>query len=96
MSRCSKLRPTAGGYASSPQWRDRRFNNQRPPAPGDLPESTLRVWWDVFFNKPKGTVPATPVPIQRLSRAELEAAPDRSLYRLGHSTVLLCCAANGG
>ena len=89
MSRCSKLRPTAGGYASSPQWRDRRFNNQRPPAPGDLPESTLRVWWDVFFNKPKGTVPATPVPIQRLSRAELEAAPDRSLYRLGHSTVLL-------
>ncbi|CAH3700650.1 hypothetical protein AI2795V1_2357, partial [Serratia marcescens] len=89
LSRCSKLRPTAGGYASSPQWRDRRFNNQRPPAPGDLPESTLRVWWDVFFNKPKGTVPATPVPIQRLSRAELEAAPDRSLYRLGHSTVLL-------
>lgn len=42
-----------------------------------------------IFNKPKGTVPATPVPIQRLSRAELEAAPDRSLYRLGHSTVLL-------
>lgn len=89
MSRCSKLRPTVGGYASSPQWRDRRFNNQRPPAQGDLPESTLRVWWDVFFNKPKGTVPATPVPVLRLSRTELEAAPDRSLYRLGHSTVLL-------
>ncbi|WP_336334530.1 MBL fold metallo-hydrolase [Pseudomonas putida] len=66
-----------------------RFRNERPAGPGDLPESTLRVWWDVFFNKPAGTRPDSPVPIHRLSRAELDLAPDRSLYRLGHSTVLM-------
>ncbi|MGJ3522651.1 MBL fold metallo-hydrolase [Nitratidesulfovibrio sp. D1] len=54
-----------------------------------MPESTLRVWWDVFVNKPGGTVPPAPLPIHRLSRAGLDAAPDRSLYRLGHSTVLM-------
>jgi L-ascorbate metabolism protein UlaG (beta-lactamase superfamily) len=54
-----------------------------------MPESTLHTWWDAFFNKPRGTVPASPVPIHRLTRAELDAAPDRSLYRLGHSTVLM-------
>lgn len=54
-----------------------------------MPASVLRVWWDFLFHKPAGTVPVTPVPIHRLSRAELDAAPDRSLYRLGHSTVLM-------
>lgn len=82
-------RPSFDDYALSPQSFDGRFYNQRLAGPGDMPESILRVWWDVFFNKPRGTVPAVPVPIQRLSRAELDAAPDRSLYRLGHSTLLM-------
>ncbi|THF65957.1 hydrolase [Pseudothauera nasutitermitis] len=83
------LQPEIGDYSSSPQSRDGRFHNPRPPGPGDLPESTLRVWWNFLFNKPAGTVPASPVPIHRLTRAELDAAPERSLYRLGHSTVLV-------
>ncbi|EPL3139726.1 MBL fold metallo-hydrolase [Pseudomonas aeruginosa] len=83
------LRPSFGDYAASPQSLEGRFHNPRPAGPGDLPESLLRVWWDAFFNKPKGTVPAAPVPIHRLTRAELDAAPDRSLYRLGHSTLLM-------
>lgn len=83
------LQPKISDYAASPQSRDGRFHNPRPPGPGDLPESTLRVWWNFLFNKPAGTVPASPVPIHRLTRAELDAAPERSLYRLGHSTVLL-------
>ncbi|MGC4029943.1 MAG: MBL fold metallo-hydrolase [Steroidobacteraceae bacterium] len=66
-----------------------RFRNARPPGPGDMPESLLRVWWEVFFNKPAGTVPASPLPIHPLTRAELDSAPERSLYRLGHSTVLM-------
>ena len=81
--------PAMGDYASSPQWRDGRFHNPRPSGPGDLPESTLRVWWNFLFNKPAGTVPDAPLPIRRLSRADLDAAPERSLYRLGHSTVLM-------
>lgn len=43
----------------------------------------------MLFNKPAGAVPAGPLPVVPLTRAELEAAPDRSLYRLGHSTLLL-------
>ena len=49
----------------------------------------LRVFWDMLFNKPAGAAPAAPLPVLALTRADLEAAPDRSLYRLGHSTLLL-------
>lgn len=48
----------------------------------------LRLLW-AFFNKPAGTVPSQPVPTHALTRDALLAAPDRSLFRLGHSTVLL-------
>jgi len=37
----------------------------------------------------KNTIPSAPIPVRRLQRDELDAAPDRSLYRLGHSTLLL-------
>ncbi|NIF18226.1 MBL fold metallo-hydrolase [Pantoea sp. Cy-639] len=89
MSRFTLFRPRLGDYAASPRWQGGRFHNDRAAGPGDLPESTLRAWWDVFFNKPAGTAPATPLPIHTLTRAELDAAPERSLYRLGHSTVLM-------
>ena len=45
--------------------------------------------WDFFFNKPANTTPPAPVPVHPLTREALRLAPDRSLYRLGHSTVLL-------
>ena len=38
---------------------------------------------------PATTVPKGPVPVDTLTRAELEAAPDRSLSRFGHSTMLI-------
>jgi len=47
----------------------------------------LRLLW-ALLNKPAGTVPDKPV-THALTRDELLAAPDRSLFRLGHSTVLL-------
>lgn len=77
-----------GDYADSPQSAAGRFRNTTPK-PANVPEPGAKVMWDFFFNKPKNTVPAAPVPVQRLTRAELDAAPDRSLYRLGHSTLLL-------
>lgn len=89
LSGCTIFDPPFGDYASSPQSHNGRFHNQRLAGPGDMPESTLRAWWNAFFNKPKGTVPASPIPIHHLTRAELDAAPDRSLYRLGHSTILM-------
>jgi len=50
---------------------------------------TFRIFWDFTFNKPENTVPPGPTPVVQLSRADLEAAPDRSLFRLGHSTLLM-------
>lgn len=50
---------------------------------------TLRIMWNLLLNKPRDTVPAGALPVDVLTREQLDAAPDRSLYRLGHSTVLL-------
>ena len=76
------------GYPGSPQAADGRFRN---PAP--RPEEGLRkmlgITWNLLFNKPAHTVPGSALPVDALSRGQLESAPDRSLFRLGHSTVLL-------
>lgn len=75
-------------YLNSPQAGQNKFENSRPrPAPGLA--KTLGIFWDFLFNKPANTVPTAPVPVQMLSREALLAAPDRSLFRLGHSSVLL-------
>jgi hypothetical protein len=39
--------------------------------------------------KPDTTVPRAPIPVQRLTAAALADAPDASLFRRGHSTLLL-------
>ena len=76
------------GYADSPQAANGRFRNPVPkPVDGVL--KTLGLIWDVLLNKPDDTVPAAPLPVDTLTRAQLEAAPDRSLFRLGHSTMLI-------
>lgn len=49
----------------------------------------LRLMWTFAFNKPAGTVPTQAIPVRPLSTADLLAAPDRTLYRLGHSTMLI-------
>lgn len=60
------------------------------PAEAQAPAAGgLRLLWDFFFNKPKDTVPDSALPVRALTRADVLAAPDGSLYRLGHSTVLL-------
>jgi L-ascorbate metabolism protein UlaG (beta-lactamase superfamily) len=43
----------------------------------------------VLTQKPDTTVPRAPIPVQSLDAAALAAAPDASLFRLGHSTLLL-------
>ncbi len=52
---------------------------------------TVGLFCDVMFRKPDGTAPTgtQAVPVQPLTLAQLQAAPDRTLYRLGHSTILL-------
>ncbi|QNN46002.1 MBL fold metallo-hydrolase [Thermomonas brevis] len=82
------LRAPIGDYAASHHSVNGRFRNATP-RPADAPEPGLKTFWDFFFNKPKDTEPHAPIPVRRLTRAELDAAPDRSLYRLGHSTILM-------
>lgn len=82
------FRRSTAKYPQSPQRRGDQFHNPVPRPAGGFAKG-LRIAWNVIFHKPAGTVPNTTLPVQALSRAQLEAAPDRSLFRLGHSTLLL-------
>jgi L-ascorbate metabolism protein UlaG (beta-lactamase superfamily) len=75
-------------FGSSAQHDSARFRNVKP-RPVEGFGKTLRIAWNVLFRKPEGTAPAGPLPVDTLTRAQLDAAPDRSLFRLGHSTMLL-------
>lgn len=68
---------------------DGRYRNQ-----ADLPRDgvwkKLRIGLKyLLLSKPAGTRPASAIAVQPLDREQLIKAPDRSLWRLGHSTVLL-------
>lgn len=65
-----------------------KFHNAAPRHTMGLVK-TLGMIWRFATSKPANTVPPRPIPVQALSRADLLAAPDRSLWRLGHSTMLL-------
>lgn len=75
-------------HVQSPQWQQNGFANPRP-TPGLSVGKSLGVMWDFLFNKPANTVPTATIPVLTLTRAQLEQAPDQSVFRLGHSTVLL-------
>lgn len=71
--------PQADSAAASVKWPKRGFWKSL--------RMTLR-----FINRPPGPTgrwPAQPLPIHALTRAEILAAPARTLFRLGHSTILL-------
>ena len=92
MSAClisaAKTNLPVAGYPASPQTVDGRFRNPAPK-PADGLAKTLKIVWNVLLNKPATTVPKASLPVDPLTRPELEAAPDRSLFRLGHSTMLI-------
>lgn len=50
---------------------------------------TAKLFWKFSFDKPAWTRPQGPVPVEKVTREGLLAAPDRALWRLGHSTVLM-------
>jgi L-ascorbate metabolism protein UlaG (beta-lactamase superfamily) len=77
-----------GLSGQSPQHDGARFRNVAP-RPAEGLGKTLRIMWNMILHKPKDTAPAQPPNVVALTRAQLDAAPDRSLYRLGHSSVLL-------
>ena len=74
--------------SASPQHDGERFRNVKS-RPVEGFGKTLRIMWNVLFRKPDGTTPSGALPVDTLTRADLDAAPDGSLFRLGHSTLLL-------
>jgi L-ascorbate metabolism protein UlaG (beta-lactamase superfamily) len=84
----TKPRLPVAAHPASPQAANGRFHNPAPK-PAEGVAKTLGILWNVLLNKPSTTVPSAPLPVEPLTRAALEAAPDRSLFRLGHSTMLI-------
>jgi len=74
--------------ATSPQFHDGKFRNPAPMHEHSFGEMA-RLWWNFMFNKPAGTAPEGVIPVRPLSRADLLGAPGNTLFRLGHSTLLL-------
>src|SRR4051812_16989687 len=87
MSLCNALTPDAAVLAS-PQRHEGKFRNPVPMHKQSAGEMA-RLFWTFAFNKPAGTIPTQAIPVQALSAGALLAAPDNTLYRLGHSTMLI-------
>jgi len=72
----------------APQRHDGKFRNPvRMSKMGLL--KTLGIMLRVIFDKPADTVPSRPIPVHAITRDQLLDAADQSVFRLGHSTVLL-------
>ena len=50
---------------------------------------TLGIFWKMIFQKSASTRPTGVIPVKPLTREQLDEAADFSVYRLGHSTLLL-------
>ena len=51
--------------------------------------SSARSMWRIYTEKPSDSVPDKPIAIRHLTPDDLKNAPDHSLWRLGHSTLLI-------
>lgn len=82
--------PNKAGYGQSrsPLSLDSDLKNPVELTKGSRLEQA-RVMWDFFFNKPENTRPAGKIPVQTLTKQQLLDAPNNTVYRFGHSTVLL-------
>ena len=81
--------PNSGGQLRpSPQYRGGKFHNPVPMQQHSTAEMA-RLWWNFAFGKQPDTVPTGAVPVQVLTRVQLLAAPNNTLFRLGHSTLLM-------
>jgi L-ascorbate metabolism protein UlaG (beta-lactamase superfamily) len=85
--------PCDARYAQSPQFDASQCRFRNPPNPHERPN---RNAWDIWLRfvtaaKPPGTVPADPIPVRPLRRADLEALDPAAnhMVRLGHSSFLL-------
>lgn len=79
-------------YAKSPQFAAGDCTFQNAPNPQAKPQrSSWDIWKRFLLESKQGTVPVDPVPVQRHTRASLDAldAASNHIIRLGHSSHLL-------
>ena len=86
MTYCTLAADTTAAH-TSPQYADGKFRNPVAMREHSFGEQ-VGLFWTFMFNKPAGTQPRQAVPVHSLSRAQLLAAPDNTMFRLGHSTLL--------
>ncbi|MFJ2367127.1 MBL fold metallo-hydrolase [Pseudomonas sp. NPDC087697] len=87
MATFSSQADSATELKTSRQEQGHYHNNATQPREGF--RKTLRIFLNMLFHKPRDTRPAGVIPVQALTREQLLSAPNHSVFRLGHSTVLL-------
>ena len=87
MATFSYLADNASTLKTSRQEQGRYRNHAVVRQPGL--RKTLKIFWNMLFNKPRNTRPDGIIPVQGLTREQLLKAPNHSVFRLGHSTLLL-------
>ncbi|MGG5290825.1 MBL fold metallo-hydrolase [Pseudomonas shirazensis] len=81
--------PTDSTAGEPARYQDGRFHNQAAlPQDGMLKKLRIGLKY-LFLRKPPQTRPATAITLQPMSRQQVLDSPDHSLWRLGHSTILL-------
>lgn len=80
--------------ATSSQYQNGKFRNQPHISNGSSNGWKILKRW--LFEKRIATEPSQPIPLQTISRAQLDALPSNqtSVFRLGHSSVLLKVAGD--
>lgn len=86
MTYCTLAAEAAPTYAS-PQYSEGKFRNPVSMREHSFSEM-MGMMWTFMFDKNANTVPQGAIPVQVLTRSQLMAAPDNSMFRLGHSTLL--------
>ena len=83
---CSPERAASAPFAAD----GCRFRNA-PNAQAQPAQTGWRIWTRFFFGEKVGTVPVDPIPVQAITRAQLDALPaaGNHIVRLGHSSHLL-------
>ncbi len=79
-------------YKASPQYDAAECRFRNPPNPDVKPgRGALEIWTRLLLARKEGTVPVDPIPVRKLTRADLDAldAAGNHVIRLGHSSHLL-------
>ena len=72
----------------SPQWNGERFQNpERVPAVEV--GASLKTFWNYFLNKPEGSIPRTPLPVEPFDLTQWDAQQELQFAWFGHATFLI-------